>query len=343
MDDALLRQGICCVVVFLYRNMYSPFMEVDRVQVQEFRASIAKYLEEALGGRRLLIERHGGPIAALVPLADFYRLTRKEKPMGHRIALNNVSGGEGKTFLTFHLAFALADLGFRVAVLDCDPQASLTKRFGLHDEEGAYQSGADTILPVFEADDDPTLPPPVNVQGIDLWPANRQLIDADTRIMTNMGRLSNLSEALDKIENLYDFILLDTRPNVSPLLSASTAAARRFLVPIGAHKGLENLDELLRLVKLARKEDRSAHIAFFIPNKVTSTRMGKHVLQNISSYTEIAPIAPPIRQATVGPEAELFRTGVTRHAPKSPLASDIRVLADAIIKMTQPVPVEEEV
>lgn len=323
------------MVDFVYTKLYTSDMDAERIQVRQFRANIADFLEKALSGERFIIERHGGPLAALVPLSDLYQVTRKEQPMGHRVAFNNVSGGEGKTFLTFHLAFALADLGFRVAALDCDPQASLTKRFGLHDEEGAYQSGSDTILPVFETDD-PVLPPPVHVQGIDVWPANRQLVDADTRIMSHMGRLSHLSEALDKIQDQYDYILLDTRPNVSPLLSASTAAARYFLVPISAHKGLENLDELLRLVKLARKEDRSAHIAFFIPNKVTSTRMGKNVLQNISEYTEIAPISPPVRQATIGPEAELFRTGVTRHAPKSPLASDIRTLADALVKATRP-------
>ena len=65
--------------------------------------------------------------------------------------------------------------------------------------------------------------------------------------------------------------------------------------------------------------------------------MGKNVLQSISAYTEVAQISPPVRQATIGPEAELFRTGITRHAPRSPLAGDIRTLADALVKVTEQV------
>jgi chromosome partitioning protein len=312
-------------------------MDVTRLSVRELRATIAATLEQVMQGERIVVERHGSPVAALVPIGDYHQLTLKEPRMTHRVAFNNVSGGEGKTFLTFHLAFALADLGYRVAALDTDPQASLTKRFGLHDEPGPAHQPDHTVLPVFQTEsDEPRLPPPLRVHNLDVWPANRHLLLADGLINTDISKLGNLHAAVTALEAEYDFILLDTRPAVSPLLSAVIAAAQHLIVPISADKGMENLDELARLTRIARKYDRQAGVRLFVPNKVTSTRLGKDVLRRISAYTVVAPMSPPVRNATIGGESEQARLGITRFAPRSPLAADIRVLAEALVQALTP-------
>lgn len=52
--------------------------------------------------------------------------------MTYRIAVSNISGGEGKTTIARELAFSLLVRGYKVALFDLDPQASLTKELGLH-------------------------------------------------------------------------------------------------------------------------------------------------------------------------------------------------------------------
>ncbi len=50
------------------------------------------------------------------------------------IAVFNNKGGVGKTTLTYHLGYALAELGHKTLLVDLDPQSNLTL-FGLHPEE----------------------------------------------------------------------------------------------------------------------------------------------------------------------------------------------------------------
>jgi len=126
----------------------------NHIQVGALRAQLADTLQKVERGQRIVVERHGAPIAALVPIGDYHALGHREEHMAQRIIFTNISGGEGKSFFTFHTAFALADMGYRVAVIDGDPQASLTKRLGLHDDPNSAALRADhTILRAFEQDD----------------------------------------------------------------------------------------------------------------------------------------------------------------------------------------------
>ena len=306
------------------------------IQVGALRAQLAETLQKVVQGQRVIIERHGAPIAALVPIGDIYALGVREEHMAKRIIFTNISGGEGKSFFTFNVAFALADMGFRVAVVDGDPQASLTKRLGLHDDPHSPALRADhTILHVFEQDEgEISLPAPMRVGNLDVWPANRHLLEADSKISADLSRIGNLHEALIALENQYDFILLDSKPGVSPLLSAVTAGAEHIIVPVSANKGMENLDELARLVRTARKFNSKIAIRLFVPNRVRSTNLSRRVMDALTNYTEIAPLAPSVRESTVGGEAEDARVGVTQFAPKSPLAGDIQLLVDALLRAT---------
>lgn len=303
------------------------------IQVGALRAQLADTLQKVERGERIVIERHGAPVAALVPLGDYHALGNREEHMAKRIIFTNISGGEGKSFFTFNVAFALADMGFRVAVIDGDPQASLTKRLGLHDDPASVALKPDhTILQVFDqSEGEIALPEPLKVGSLDVWPANRTLLEADSKISADLSRIGNLLGALLAIEDRYDFILLDSKPGVSPLLSAVTAAAEHIIVPVSADKGMENLDELARLLRTAKKFNSKVAIRLFVPNRVRSTNLSRRVMERLTNYSQIAPLSPAVRESTVGGEAEDARMGVTRYAPKSPLAGDLRQMVNAML------------
>lgn len=334
----LTQKFVQTLLLFCTGALYSEGMPVSKIvlPVGTFRAQLAETLQKVEQGQRVVIERHGAPIAALVPIGDFYVLSVREESMAKRIIFTNISGGEGKSFCTFNAAFALADMGFRVAVIDGDPQASLTKRLGLHDDPNSPAFKADhTILQVFEQDEgEIALPAPLKVGNLDVWPANRHLLEADSKISADLSRIGNLHDALLALEAQYDFILMDSKPGVSPLLSAVTAAAEHIIVPVSANKGMENLDELARLVRTARKFNSKVGIRLFVPNRMRTTNLSRRVMESLTQYSQIAPLSPSVRESTVGGEAEDARMGVTRFAPKSPLAGDIRSLVDALLQAT---------
>ena len=251
------------------------------VKTRDLRSSLAEVLGQVERGGRVVVEKYNDPVAAIVPMSDYLTLRRlcatrahpsdKEPRMAHRIVTSNISGGEGKTSITRELALTLADQGYRVAIIDTDPQGSLTKNLGLHDPvEGVARADLPgyrrehTILSVFDEDTEPRLGPPVQVLGVDVWVSNDALYEVDQRIGADLTKMGNLREAVDHIADRYDFILIDTKPGITPLLNAAVAAADHLIVPISGDKGFENLD-----ISEARWTELGFDKKFTHPVKVT--------------------------------------------------------------------------
>lgn len=324
------------------------------VKIRELRSTLADVLNQVELGERVVIEKYNDPVAAIVPMADYLALKRldaqlhpstpsKEKRMAHRIVITNISGGEGKSTLTRELAFALSEQGYRVALLDTDPQASLTKTLGLHDlDDGASREDLPgfqedhTIVGVFRKESgEGRLGEPLHVMGVDLWPSNDHLYSADTLISGDLSRLGNLREALDEVADQYDFILIDTKPGITPLLNASVAAADHLIVPISGDKGTENLDKIVRLIKAARGFAPRIGVRMFVPNRVRSTtKVYKELMELMQTYETVAPLSSQIRDSVIVMEAARARKSVVRYRPSSDVAQDIRnVTRDLLVTL----------
>ncbi|WP_083847421.1 type II toxin-antitoxin system prevent-host-death family antitoxin [Deinococcus gobiensis] len=312
------------------------------LRVSEVRNQLKDILELVEAGQRVVIKRYNGPTAALVPLADYLKLGRldaapknsfpQENSM-QRIVISNISGGEAKTTLARELAFILHERGYRVALIDSDPQASLTKSLGLHDDEASPGFLPEhTILSIFEVEQHPRLGVPLNVQGVDLWASNDALYRADSIIASDLSRQGNLREAVDEISADYDFLIIDTKPGITPLLNAAVAAADHILVPVSGDKGMENLDKLSRLTRAARGFSPQIQVTLFIPNRHRAqTVLGRAVLEDLTSYQEIAPISRPVRDSVVVGEAARMRQPLVRYSPRAEVTSDLRQVADDLL------------
>ena len=250
----------------------------------------------------------------------------------YRLVISNISGGEGKSTLAREFAYALHTRGYRVALLDTDPQASLTKSLGLHDSPGG--PGFDpqrSVLPVFESGESPRLGPPLTVGGVDVWVSNDHLYRADNEIAADLSKQGNLREALDALSG-YDFILLDTKPGITPLLNAAVAAADHILVPVSGDKGLENLDKLSRLTRAARSFAPQIAVRLFIPNRYkASTVLSRAVLEDLRAYQSVAPISRPIRDSVVVGEAARLRQPLVTYQPRADVTADVLGVVDDLL------------
>ena len=164
--------------------------------------------------------------------------------MGVIIAVANQKGGVGKTTTTANLGSGLALRGYKVLLVDMDPQANLTSAFGL--ERSIDTTVGDALM-------DRNVEPPVlrvaDVIGveIDVIPADLGLASVETNLVTKLGREIRLRDQLSKVVSDYDFILIDTPPSLGVLTVNALVAADWVIIPTEARffsmQGLDMLDE----------------------------------------------------------------------------------------------------
>src|SRR4030042_448244 len=117
-----------------------------------------------------------------------------------KIAVLNQKGGVGKTTTVVNIAAALANMGFRVAVIDLDPQAHLTIHLGIDSDN--IQTGSYYVLTQSVKFHDALM-----LVRPNLWllPANIHLVGAESELVSVVGRETILKEAIGDSQDKFDY------------------------------------------------------------------------------------------------------------------------------------------
>jgi chromosome partitioning protein len=124
----------------------------------------------------------------------------------------NFKGGVGKTSLCFQISSHMAFMGYKVLVIDADPQGHLSTSFGFFHEKN-YLTLYDLIVrrePFVTAKK-------VIFEGFDCIPSNLSLTRLEDYLTKTENNLEKLSSYFLDIEKDYDFIFIDTNPTISLL------------------------------------------------------------------------------------------------------------------------------
>lgn len=163
-----------------------------------------------------------------------------------RIVVANQKGGVGKTTTAVNLTAALREAGQRVLLVDFDPQGNATSGLGV--DKNASPGVYDVLIG--EAPCEKAI---VSTDFGDVLPSNKALAGAGIELVGMDRREYLLSDALDTVEDRYDFILIDCPPSLELLTLNGIVAARSVLIPVQceyyALEGLSDLMSTLRLVK----------------------------------------------------------------------------------------------
>ncbi|HRJ26366.1 MAG TPA: ParA family protein [Fimbriimonadaceae bacterium] len=168
----------------------------------------------------------------------------------------NQKGGVGKTTTAVNVASSLAQLGKRVLLIDCDPQGNATTGFGL--EKSSLQATlADVLEEAVESPDSSTvLEQSLHPIGDSLWviPATLDLAGSEPLLMNAVGKEVILRETLAKIQDRFDWVMLDAPPSLGLLTINVLAASDRVLVPLQCEfYALEGLSQLMKTIEMVRR------------------------------------------------------------------------------------------
>lgn len=242
------------------RRLHAP---ADGIKtVRSFRSTEAAHLigrsvawlhdNESLTGR---VERSGGGAWRTYTLEDVNALRdhaetrprRKPDDPTQVLAMLNFKGGASKTTTTHLFAHYLAVHGYRVLLIDLDPQGSLTASFDITNQNGERQDEfdwEDSIGPILTGETDELVPLIMRTHWptIDIVPAAIDSYDAELTIAVETARegLSRGDEfwlrvdrALSMVDG-YDIVLIDSAPALSFGLINAYMAATGIVVPTPA-------------------------------------------------------------------------------------------------------------
>ena len=208
---------------------------------------------------------------------------RQGAPAAAVVAFANQKGGVGKTTSAVNAAVGLAGRGYRILLIDIDPQGNATSSLGI--EKGdVLHSTYDVLVdqvPIARAVAVTDRP------GLDLLASTPTLAGAEVELVEAAGRERRLAAALAAVTDRYDAVLIDCPPSLGLLTVNALTAARSVVIPIQCEfLALEGLGQLITTIDLVKR-------GLNPPLDVTGvlmtmfdarTRLSAHVVEEVSRY-----------------------------------------------------------
>jgi chromosome partitioning protein len=247
------------------------------------------------------------------------------------IAFANQKGGVAKTTSTLNLAVAFSEQGYRVLIVDMDPQGNLTMSQGFNPDQ-IDRSMFDVLvhrLPIDQV---------IHEAEVDLAVSSIDLAGAELALSSMIGRERALEKALNPIKDRYDFILVDTPPSLGLLTINALVASNGVIVPVQCEylslRGLVQLENTLSMIRenLNPEVGIQGILPTMYDGRTLHAREAVEILQeNFGELVFRTRIKKTVRYA----EAPVKGSSVLKYDPSGNAAEAYRELAKEVLNGAQ--------
>jgi chromosome partitioning protein len=249
------------------------------------------------------------------------------------IAIGNPKGGSAKTTTTVNLGAAIAAQGWRVLVIDIDPQGAASSWLGATDADRnlyrAISGGVDLAELVHET----TAP------GVQVIPSSPMLIAISSRQEAALA--IGFTRAMDRLPPTWDVVLIDCPPTLGYLAVAPLAVSNGVFIPVVAHAlALAGLTNMVALTERVRERmNPGLEIVGILGCRMNGTAHSRRVVEQIrESYPDLL-LGTQVRESIRLAEAPEFRVPISAYAPGGTADADYRSVAHELMERLEgPVP-----
>ena len=252
------------------------------------------------------------------------------------IAIANQKGGVGKSTTALALGAGLSQRGYRVLLIDLDPQGNLSYVLG---RDGDRKSILEVLRGEIKANK-----AIYSINGGDLIASTPSLSGADMTL-NQTGKEYRLKEALHPIREEYDAIIIDTPPSLGVLTVQALTAATWVIVPTLADIfSLQGIGQMYQTISTVQKyTNHSLIIKGILLTRHTRTILSRDILEMIAdTATQLGTVLfdTTIRENVALREAQASRRDIFNYAPKSNAAQDYNDLIAELLQGATP-PIQE--
>jgi chromosome partitioning protein len=251
----------------------------------------------------------------------------EEKLLQRVIVFANQKGGVAKTTTTLNLAVAFKEQGFRVLVVDLDPQGNLTMSQGMN-PDAIERSMFDVLvhrLPISEI---------IHEAEIDVAVSSIDLAGAELALSSMIGRERALEKSQLEVRDKYDFIMIDTPPSLGLLTINAFVAATGVIVPVQCEylslRGLVQLENTLAMVRENLNPDVKIEgiLPTMFDRRTLHSREAVEILEE--SFGDLV-FKTRIRKTVRYAEAPVKGQSVLKYDPSGTAAEGYRDLAKEVL------------